>query len=294
MKSNNSLKTVDLIIISTLFYSINQLFNKRLTENISELKTLVVIYFYLTLLDLLVFLYTAGFHVPKPSAWVHLFITSAVGTVAIYYFFKALRVLPVGVALTLANFSPIFLTFINFFLEGKAPSGIKLLLIALSPLPLYLIAEGGGGRVALRYYIYPLITALGWAIFGYELYHLTQREKLSPFAVAFYSSLLMFLFLLLSASLKGELKKSLEVIKNPRFNLWAFLSALFTSAGFILSTLAFSVAPPEELPVLEAILTFTTPLATLFAYLFLGEKLSKRQLVGIALSFFLLVAFVLL
>jgi len=295
MDCKNSKISLIAALTSTIFYSLNQIFNKKLIENYSELKSLIVIYLYLTLIDLFVYLLFDDFSLPTPSAAGWLILTSAVGTISIYLFFKALRLLPVGVVLTLAGFSPLFLSLLTFLIEKKAPSGGKLLLIALVPLPFRLLTEDQKEKVPAVAYLYPLATALGWAFFGYALYRLTQREGLSPFAVAFYTSLLTWILLTLTAALRGELKETFHLaIENPKVNLLAFLSALFTSAGFILSTFAFSLAPAEELPILEAILTFTAPLGTLFAHLFLGEKPSKRQLLGIFLSILLLSAFVLL
>jgi len=46
-----------------------------------------------------------------------------------------------------------------------------------------------------------------------------------------------------------------------------------------------------EAPVIEAIFTLSTPLSALLSYLLLKEKLSLRQTVGIAISFFALFMF---
>ncbi len=248
------------------------------------------VYFLLTVLDfLLLNVFKAPLSIELNALGWLLFI-SFTGSVAIYYLFLGLERLNVGTALVLANLSPIFLAVITYLTRGVLPDLKKLILIFILPFPYKLIVSGHklSDSVNIKYYLYPLITALGWALFGYGLFYSLSVLHVSVFTVAFYSSLFMFFFLFIAFGVK-EIKKLKRL--PPKAFLYGFISAILTSLGFILSCLAFERASVEELPVVEAVLTFTTPLGTLFAYLFLGERLSKKQLIGIAIAFLILLLF---
>jgi len=55
--------------------------------------------------------------------------------------------------------------------------------------------------------------------------------------------------------------------------------------------LPFKLVSPEDTPVVEAILAFTTPLSALFSALFPGERLDSKQTAGILLAFISLLIF---
>jgi drug/metabolite transporter (DMT)-like permease len=280
--------------VSTLFYSLNQIFNKKLIELTGVRFSLLEVYFLLTVLDfLLLNVFKAPLSIELNALGWLLFI-SFTGSVAIYYFFLGLERLNVGTALVLANLSPIFLAVITYLTRGVLPDLKKLILIFILPFPYKLIVSGNKlpDSANIKYYLYPLITALGWALFGYGLFYLLSVLHVPVFTVAFYSSLFMFFFLFIAFGVK-EIVKEIKKLKKlqPKAFLHGFISAILTSLGFILSCLAFERASAEELPVVEAVLTFTTPLGTLFAYLFLGERLSKKQLIGIAIAFLILLLF---
>ena len=281
-------------LAAALFYSLNQIFNKRIVLAVGTLPALVLVYFFLTLFDFLLCLLFGDFFIPSHSVLVEIVLLSLDGAIAITTLFESFKYLPIGVAVTLANFSPIFLTLIVFLFTGKFPPLVKLFAIILTVFSVYLITYGGEKkRVSKRVYLLPLITALGWAIFGWESYRLLNVYGLDFFALAFYTSLYMF-FIFLSAFLavySGKLHLLREVLKFRKILLWAFLGGLLTSVGFILSMLPFKFVEPRQTPIVEAILSFTTPLSALFSYFFLRERLNLRQTLGVALAFLALIVF---
>jgi len=93
------------------------------------------------------------------------------------------------------------------------------------------------------------------------------------------------------ASFKNKKKLIGLIKKNKKILWWTFWSGLFTTGGFILSIIPFKFVPPEDTPVIEAIFTLTTPLGALFSFLFMGERLSGKQISGIALAFLALFCF---
>ncbi|NPB05158.1 MAG: DMT family transporter [Aquificae bacterium] len=281
-----------LAFLSSLFYSLNQVFNKKLTLALGSLPALFAVYCFLVLFDGLFCLLFGSFKVPPP-ALVELVFLALVGVLSILFFFEGFKRLPLGVAVTLANFSPVFLTVLVFLSERKLPPPPKLALVVALVITVAVFFGGGEkGRLRRRYLFYPLMTAFGWGLFGWETYRLVNLYDLNPFTVAFYSSLFMWLVFLLACLRFCRLVRLLELLLTDRRLLrWAALSGGFTSLGFVLSVFAFKGLPPEEAPVVEAILTFTTPLTAFTSYLLLGEKLSTRQTLGVVVSFLLLVAF---
>ena len=117
--------------------------------------------------------------------------------------------------------------------------------------------------------------------------------KTDPLAVAFYTSLYMFV-VFLAVFLAVAENKSYILKKVWRFKkilLWSALGGFFTSIGFILAILPFRWVDITETPVIEAIFTLSTPFSVLLSYLLLGERLTLRQTVGVTLSFLALFMF---
>jgi len=280
-----------LALFSAFFYSLNQIYNKRLTLILGSLPSLVVVYLFLTLFDGLLCLLFGEFALPNLRVVVELLFLSLVGALSIFFLFESFKRLPVGVAITLANFSPIFLTLLVFLTKGTVPKPAKLVLIVLLILTLPLFFEDTNRKVDRKYIFYPLITAFGWGLFGLEVFKLVNDYGLSPFTVAFYSSLFMWLIFLFSCLWVCDIKNLLKKLRNKTVLKWALLGGIYTSLGFVLSVYAFKGVSPKEAPVIEALFTFTTPLGTLTSFLLLGERLTKRQLLGVSLSFTLLLLF---
>ena len=275
-------------LAAALFYSVNQIFNKRVVLAIGTLPSLVLVYLFLTLFDFFFCLLFGDFSIPSQRALFEIVLLSLDGAAAIAALFESFKYLPVGVAITLANLSPVFLTLLVFLFVGKIPGPVKLLAIALTLLSVYLITYSGEKKkVSLKRYLLPLITALGWALFGWESYRLLNFYHLSPLSLAFYTSLYMF-FIFLAAFLavyRGK-KHLLEgIFRFKKALLWALFGGFFTSLGFFLSLVPFRWVEPQEAPVIEALFTFTSPSSALFSYLFLGERLSFKQTLGLILAF---------
>jgi len=283
-----------LALLSAFFYSLNQIYNKRLTLLLGSLPSLVVVYIFLTLFDGIFCFLFGSFSIPNLKVVLELLFLSLVGTISIFFLFESFKKLPVGVAITLANFSPIFLTVLVFLSKGTFPKPTKVVLIVLLILTLPLFFEREDRKAEKRYVFYPLITAFGWGVFGLEVFRLVNDYRISPFAVAFYSSLFMWFIFLLSCLWKCNFNKLFREFFSRLVLKWSFLSGIYTSLGFISSVFAFKGISPKEAPVIEAIFTFTTPLGTLSSFFLLEERLNKRQLVGVTISFILLVLFFLL
>ncbi len=281
---------------AAFFYSLNQIFNKRVVLAVGTLPALTLVYALLTVIDFSLCALFGDFSLPSPGALLELVFLSVVGAVAILSLFESFKYLPVGVSITLANLSPVFLTLLVFLFEGKLPppqKGFSIILILLS---VYLITSPKGGKrnIPKRVYLLPLITAFGWALFGWELFRLLNLYKVNLFAVAFYTSLYMFVIfvsILLSLYGSASLKLLQKVLKNGKVLKWAAMGGLLTSLGFVLSILPFKWVPPEETPVVEAIFSTSTPIGALLSYLLLEERLSFRQTLGILLTFLALLLF---
>jgi drug/metabolite transporter (DMT)-like permease len=275
-------------------YSLNQIYNKKLVLTFGVVPALVAVYAVLTIFDFLLCTLFGDFSLPSQRVLLEVVFLSLDGAISILLLFASFKYLPVGVALTLANLSPVFLTVIAFLFGGKLPFAGKLLAIFLVLISIYLITyEGKAEKRKLKAYLYPLGTALGWAVFGWEAFRLQKVYGLNPFAIAFYTSFYMFVvfFAVYLAAFGGKLSKLFKVFRNKQTLQWVLLSGFLTSLGFILSLIPFGMVPPEETPIVEALFTFSTPLGALFSYLLLGEKLNKRQIAGIVLSFLSLVLF---
>ena len=256
-----------------------------------SLPSLVVVYLFLTLFDGIFCFLLGSFDIPNLKAVLELLFLSLVGAISIFFLFESFKKLPVGVAITLANFSPIFLTVLVFLSKGTFPKPTKLVLIVFLILTLPLFFEREDRKAEKRYVFYPLITAFGWGVFGLEVFRLVNDYKLSPFAVAFYSSLFMWFIFLITCFWRYDFRKLLREFFKPPILKWSFLSGIYTSLGFISSVFAFKGISPKEAPVIEAIFTFTTPLGTLSSYLLLGERLTKRQGIAVLISFLILILF---
>ncbi len=281
-----------LALLSAVFYSLNQIYNKRLTLLLGSLPALWVVYLFLVLFDFVFCLLFGNFSVPLYPPLAEIFFLSLVGALSIFFLFESFKRMPLGISITLANFSPIFLTLLMFLSEGVLPSFGKLfLIVALVGSVFLFFGDGRGDVISKRFLFYPLMTAFGWGLFGWETYRLLNLYGVDPFAVAFYSSLFMWFIFCSVCLVRCEGKSLLRKLKDRKVLKWGFLGGLFTSLGFVSSVFAFKGISPEEAPVIEAILTFTTPLGALTSYLLLGEKLSPKQVAGVLVSFTLLVLF---
>lgn len=278
-------------------YSLNQIYNKRLILSYGTLATLVAVYAVLTVNDFILCSFLGTFSLPSLRVLFELLFLSTVGSFSILLLFLSLKYLPVGISLTLANMSPLFLTLFVFIFSGKIPSKGKLLAIFLALFSIYLITyDGKGGKIPLKVYLLPLGTALGWGFFGWEVYRLQHFYGVNPFAIAFYTSLYMFVifFAMYLAAFGGDIKPVLRIFTHKNSLKMFLLSGLLTSAGFVLSVIPFGLVEPQEAPVIETIFTFSTPLSVILSYFLLREKIKPKQLMGIILSFLSLVLFFLL
>jgi len=280
---------------AAFFYSLNQIFNKKVVLSVGTLPALVVVYGILTAVDFLLCLFFGDFSLPSQGVLAEIVFLSAVGAISILLLFESFKHLPLGVAITLANLSPLFLTTLVFLFTGKLPSSAKLLAVALILFSIYLITSDGKGNstAGKKVYLLPLGTAFGWAVFGWELFRLLNLYGVDLFALAFYTSLYMFCIFLAAflALYRGGFSLLLKVARRKKVLLWAATGGILTTVGFILSMLPFKWVPPEDTPVVEAIFSLSTPLGALFSYLLLGERLNRRQTAGIFLAFAALVAF---
>ena len=283
-----------------VFYSLNQIFNKKVVLALGTLPAVSVNFFFLTVFDFLFCYIFEGGNIhsclffplmANPPAFKELLLLSVVGTVASLSLYESFKHLPLGVAVTLANLSPIFGAVFVFLFEGVLPPPGKLAAVFLILFAVYLVVSpiGVGRDYSFRplAWVLPLITAAGWGFFAWETFRLVRFYNLSPFVVAFYTSLFMWLiFTVLSLfvwkSFYYELRK---FFKNRQLLRWSLLGSLLTSLGFITSTVAYRWANAEDVPVIEAVISLSTPLTALFSFLILKEKLSKRQWAGIVLSF---------
>lgn len=281
---------------AAFFYSLNQIFNKRVVLAVGTLPALTLVYALLTLIDFSLCTLFGDFSLPSLGALLELVFLSVVGAVAILSLFESFKYLPIGVSITLANLSPVFLTLLVFLFEGKMPPPQKVFSITLILLSVYLITANGEKRekIPKKVYLLPLITAFGWALFGWELFRLLNLYRVNLFACAFYTSLYMFvIFLAALFALYGlsSLKLFQRVLKTNKVIKWAAMGGLLTSFGFVLSILPFKWVPPEETPIVEAIFSTSTPIGALLSYLLLGERLTFRQVTGILLAFLALMLF---
>ena len=280
---------------AAIFYSLNQIYNKRVVLALGTLPALTLIYGILAVADFLLCAAFGDFSIPSQSVLLEIVFLSAVGAISILTLFESFKHLPIGVSITLANLSPVFLTALVFLFTGRFPPLPKLAAIFLILFAVYLItSEGERFKVPKRVYLLPAATALGWAIFGWEIYRLLNIHRVDIFALAFYTSLYMFsifgaAFIALYGRHSALLPK--RVLMAPKILRWALFGGILTTFGFILSMLPFKWVPPEETPVVEAIFTTTTPLSALFSFLLLGERLTKRQTAGVVLAFLALVTF---
>lgn len=281
---------------AAFFYSLNQIYSKRLVKLLGALTSLVLIYSVLVVVDFFTCYLFGDFSIPTKRVFFEIILLSLVSASAMFFLLKGLNYLPVGVNVTLANLSPIFLTLFTFLSTGKLPPLEKLLSIFLLLFAIYLITfERNEKKNHHRWaYLYPLLTAVGWGFSGWETYRLVNQYGVNPLGLAFYTSLYMFVVffstLLWLYGLIG-LQMLRKGIKNPLTLKWATLVGVITSVGYILSIVAFRWVPPEEAPVIEATFTVSTPLSAILSYFLLGERLNIRQTVGIFLAFLSLVFF---
>ncbi|HIC09653.1 MAG TPA: DMT family transporter [Aquificales bacterium] len=281
---------------AAFFYSLNQIYSKRLVKLLGALASLVLIYAVLVVLDFLICYLFGDFSIPSQRVFFEIILLSLVSASAMFFLLKGLGYLPVGINVTLANLSPIFLTIFTLLSTGKLPPPEKLFSIFLLLFSIYLVTfdEGGKKGHSRWAYLYPLLTAVGWGFSGWETYRLVNQYNVNPLGLAFYTSLYM--FVIFFASLLGIYgKKGLQIlkkgIKNTSTLKWAFLVGVITSMGYILSIVAFKWVPPEEAPVIEATFAVSTPLSAILSYFLLGETLNSRQILGVSLSFLSLVLF---
>ncbi|MEO2152830.1 MAG: DMT family transporter [Aquificota bacterium] len=303
--TNNFLSLI-FALLGAVFYSLNQIFNKKVVLAIGTLPAVSVNFFFLTVFDFIFCYLFENRNIDlclfspfskNPDLLKEFLLLSVVGTLASLSLYESFKHLPLGVSITLANLSPLFVTLFVFLFEGVLPPLGKLITVFLILFAVYLVVSPSEGKRNYSYHsfawVLPLITAVGWGFFGWEIYRIVQYYHLSPFVVAFYTSLFMWLiFMLLNIldwkSFIHELKK---FFKFKKLLWWSLAGSLLTSLGFITSTVAYRWAQAQDVPIIEAVLSLSTPLSALFSYLLLGEKLHKRQWVGIILSFVGLLVF---
>lgn len=265
-------------LLSAFFYAVNNLFNKKLSEELNEYEALVYAAFFL-----LFFAgglnFVLGSFIFNLSVESLIFLVSAsiIGFVALLFLFKSFEHLPVGIILTLANIFPLFTLLFATFYHNLSFSFwllIPLLIIFLGTWNIHYSRKEHANKA----FIYmPLITAFGWGYYSFSSYSLLELN-MSAFTVAFYLEAGVFLVGLCYALLFRKLSFSQ---KKLRSNLpYALGAGIFLTAGTLFIMFALERIHPA---IASSIATSDIIFASVLSYVFFKEKLSKQELVGISI-----------
>lgn len=81
---------------AAFFYSLNQIFNKKVVLSVGTLPALVVVYGILTAVDFLLCLFFGDFSLPSQGVLAEIVFLSAVGAISILLLFESFKHLPWG------------------------------------------------------------------------------------------------------------------------------------------------------------------------------------------------------
>jgi len=268
-------------LLSTIGYSINQIFNKKLTYHVDTWNVMVLTGAIITL-TLGIGTYFFGDFSHDISLGVILFtlIAGFAGFIALYALLKSFSKLNIGEALAIGNAYPFLILIMAWLTMGETLNFLELMGMLSIFLGILLVIKEKGKFEWTKYIYLPFITLLGWAVYNFAIGYLVN-QGISMFNVAFYLEFLVFFFSLLYLIIKSDLSISPKIFKPNLFSL-GLLSGISTSAGTLFFAFATSYI---ETAIVGSIVSSQVIFAGLLGYLFLNEKLTKAQIIGVGIVF---------
>lgn len=262
-------------IFSAMSFSLNNIFSKDNINKIGVWNTLLVTYFFVSLISFIFVLIWGNFNHALNYKIILLIIFGGInGMIGIWALFSSFEKISVAESLAIANFFPfISLIFFYFFME-KSVRIIDIFIMCFVFIGVLLTLKKE--KFAFnKFLLFSVITAFSWALYYYILAILNDYG-ISPMNNTFYIETGIFIsvvFYMLFIKKDGiKFKFEYSSIKN------GFFAGLFSVLGILLFIFSLEKLNPS---IATSIISSQIMFSSFFAYIFFNEKLDIRQIIGI-------------
>jgi len=274
-------------LISALFYSVNNIFSKKITQKVNELETFFISNMFLTIISGFIAFTFGDFNFTfNLEIFLIVLIGSLFGFIAFLCFLYSFKNFYVSESLVIANTNPFVVLIFSILLFNEKISLIEFIGMITVFYGIYSIIRNKSKFRINKNVILPFITSLGWGVYSLVIITLL-RLNMNIFYIVFIleAGILLFLIfylLLFKIKINKKIFTSSYILKN------GFLAGITTNFGTLFSTLAFKTINP---PIASSIISSQVLFASFFGYLFLKEKVTHKQFIGYFLVFLGLVIF---
>lgn len=277
-----------LAIISAIGYSLNQIFNKKLTQNsLSNLQALLIGNFFLGIFAMIIAIFFADLNnITLDKINIFLILTAGIsGAIGPWMLLKSFKKLNIGEALAIANIFPFLNLGLLILFFNKTINLLQFSTMILVFIGIYILIKNKSKIKLNKYLMYPHITALVWGYYGFAIYSLILRGN-DPYIVIGILEFFMFISTLFFFFIFKE-KFSNNLIK-PKVIFFAILVGITTTIGSLFYALSTKYINPA---IASSIGSTQVAFAFIFSYLLLSEKINLKQIIGLIIITFGLMLF---
>lgn len=264
-----------LALFSAMSFSLNNIFSKDNINKIGVWNTLLVTYFFVSVISFISALIWGNFHHTINYKIILLIVFGGInGMIGIWALFSSFEKISVAESLAIANFFPfISLLFFYFFME-KPVRIIDIFIMCFVFIGVLLTLKRE--KFAFnKFLLFSVITAFSWALYYYILAILNEYG-ISPMNNTFYIETGIFLsvvvYMLFIKKDGMKFKFEFNSIKN------GFFAGLFSVLGILLFIFSIKKLNPS---ISTSIISSQIMFSSFFAYIFFKENLDLRQIIGI-------------
>ena len=225
-------------LLSSIFYSIASLFQKKISTRLKPYENILLTYFFIFILTLLtMIIFENKFFIYSFENILILLINVFFGFFGMYFLLKSFeKKLKFSQIFSLTSLSSFFVFIFYILFENKKIFFIDILFIILIFIGINLILDRKNFFHIEKNFLFPFFTAICWGIFSYTIYLLSEKN-IGIFSISFHSEGLIFLTSLFYIIFFTKINyKKIFQKKNIYLN---FFNSLFIFFGILLIILAF-------------------------------------------------------
>lgn len=217
------------------------------------------------------------------------------GYIGIYFLFKAFASMSSGVALIIANISVFMMYFANLaiFEWGEILPFLQILLgiLFFVVISQFLLQQTAGKKISLDIkMLYPLITAVCWTIFFVWNTWFVKSDIMTPVQSVFATESIILVFAVLGYALLHKWDfKPVRASYSPKIIVpFAIIGASNVASAF----LYYYGYLDNPANIINFIRLFSVVTTTILVWIFLKDRLTKKQIILMTIAFVLLILFV--
>lgn len=272
-------------ILAAIFYSLNQIFNKKVTLNIEPKNGVLIVSFFLSIFSGIIAIFLGDFN-HKISFYILsiILIGGILGTIGIIYLFKSFEKLKIAQTLCISNLYPFLILIYSLLIFKIIPNKMQIITMGIVFLGIYLVTKNNEKIKINKFIIYPIITAIGWSIYIFSIFLLVKEIPI--YNAIFYLESMIFFITAAYLLIKNKVSININQIHKSYYS--SVLSGISTTLASLFIGFATFYTNPA---IVSSIVSTQIIIISILGYLIFKEKLSKIQTIGILITFLGIILF---